>query len=153
MSVLRGYAWRHTPCCTSIYIVLHVCILYSACTWQGSIRPKLRSCIWVTKSLSDLVNDSEDCSGEPAKVIFISATGIGNISHDSALSSGFFEQNTSWIVKYVAHVVYHLHSFYCSFVHSLTHLSQYRDAIMFWWTLLLRILRVLTGSQRKDRNN
>ena len=26
------------------------------------------------KSSSDLVNDSEDCSGEPAKVIFISAT-------------------------------------------------------------------------------
>ena len=34
------YAWRHMPCCTGIYmyIVLHVCILYSACTWQGPMR-------------------------------------------------------------------------------------------------------------------
>ena len=74
VSVLRGYAWRHTPCCTSVYIVLHVCIFYSACTWRSPIRPKLRSCIWVMKSLSDLVNDSEDCSGEPAKAIFTSVT-------------------------------------------------------------------------------
>ena len=29
-------------------------------------------CIWVTKSLSDLVNDSEDCSGEPVHMKAIS---------------------------------------------------------------------------------
>ena len=63
VSVLCGYTWHHMPCCTSIYIVLHVSILYSACTWQGPIRLKPRSCIWVMKSLSDVVNDSEDCSG------------------------------------------------------------------------------------------
>ena len=55
-SVLRWYTWRHTPCCTSVYIALHVCILYSACTWRGPIRPKQRSCIeqwrvWVMWSM------------------------------------------------------------------------------------------------------
>ena len=51
-----------------VYIVLHVCILYSACTWRGPIRPKLWSCIWVIKSFCDLVNDN----GESMKEIFIS---------------------------------------------------------------------------------
>ena len=38
-------------------------------------------CIWVMKSLRDLVNDSEDCSGEPAKAIYNSVT---ELTHDKA---------------------------------------------------------------------
>ena len=34
----------------------------------------IHMCISAMKSLSDLVNDGEDCSGEPAKAIFISVT-------------------------------------------------------------------------------
>ena len=59
-SVLRWYAWRHTPCCTR----------YSACTWRGPVRLKPWSCNWLMKSLSDVVNDREDCYGEPTKAIF-----------------------------------------------------------------------------------
>ena len=34
----------------------------------------MHRCIWVMKSLSDLVNDSKDYSGEPKRVISISIT-------------------------------------------------------------------------------
>ena len=34
------------------------------------------------KSLSDVVNDSEDCSGEPAKAIFTSVTELLSLQHE-----------------------------------------------------------------------
>ena len=59
--VLRGYGWHHTPCCTSVYIVPHVCI----CT---PYAPDEDETTVVHLSNEDLVNDYEDYSGEPTQM-------------------------------------------------------------------------------------